>query len=324
MILILSEHTDLTTNEVIDWLVFYNAKYLRLNAEEGSISNFDLQKKTFKIKTKNTIINSNDIKSFWYRRGGLSFNFSSYKSNSTALESYINGYLNKEYYFLQESVYKELKKKNYINSDLDNRINKLHVLLKAKESGLTIPISSICSTKKEIIEFFQKNDLSEIITKSINNGVSFWNDNINIEEYTSLIKFSDIRNVCNNFFPTLIQEKLEKKYEIRTFFLLDKTYSVAVFSQSNSNTIIDCRRTNIDKPHRVVPFQLPNEIINKLIQLMKNLELNSGSIDFIYTPNKGFVFLEINPIGQFAQVSYPANYYLEKEVANKLIKFNNE
>lgn len=324
MILILSEHMDLTTNEVISWLLFYNAKFIRINEKEGSITNFDLNKKTFKIKTKNTIINSNNIKSFWYRRGGLTFNFLSYKSNSTTLESYINGYLNKEYYFLQESVYRELKKKNYINSDLDNRINKLHVLLKAKESGLTIPISLIGSTKKEIVEFLQKNDLSEVITKSINNGISFWNDNINVEEYTSLIKLSDIENVCNDFFPTLIQEKLEKRYEIRTFFLLDKTYSVAVFSQSNPNTIIDGRRANIDKPHRVVPFQLPNEIINKLIKLMKNLELNSGSIDFIYTPNKGFVFLEINPIGQFAQVSHPANYYLEKVVANELIKFNNE
>ena len=52
---------------------------------------------------------------------------------------------------------------------------------------------------------------------------------------------------------------------------------------------------------------------------MDNLDLNSGSIDIILTPDNKYVFLEVNPVGQFEQVSFPCNYGLFKEVAEYLI-----
>ena len=51
---------------------------------------------------------------------------------------------------------------------------------------------------------------------------------------------------------------------------------------------------------------------------MDNLKLNSGSIDLVYTKDEDYYFLEVNPVGQFAMVSEPCNYYLEKIVAQKL------
>ncbi len=35
----------------------------------------------------------------------------------------------------------------------------------------------------------------------------------------------------------------------------------------------------------------------------------------ILTPEGKYVFLEINPEGQFGMVSHPCNYYLERELA---------
>jgi len=46
--------------------------------------------------------------------------------------------------------------------------------------------------------------------------------------------------------------------------------------------------------------------------------LNSGSIDILVTPNNEYVFLEVNPVGQFGMVSQPCNYYLEKRIAERL------
>ena len=48
---------------------------------------------------------------------------------------------------------------------------------------------------------------------------------------------------------------------------------------------------------------------------MDQLNLDSGSIDIIYSTNKEYVFLEVNPIGQFGMVSSPCNYYIEKRIA---------
>jgi D-alanine-D-alanine ligase-like ATP-grasp enzyme len=53
----------------------------------------------------------------------------------------------------------------------------------------------------------------------------------------------------------------------------------------------------------------------KLKKLMKELQLVSGSFDIIVTKTGEYIFLEVNPIGQFSQVSIPCNYYLEKRIA---------
>jgi len=36
--------------------------------------------------------------------------------------------------------------------------------------------------------------------------------------------------------------------------------------------------------------------------------------------NGDFIFLEINPVGQFGMTSIPCNYFLEKKIAEHLIK----
>ena len=57
---------------------------------------------------------------------------------------------------------------------------------------------------------------------------------------------------------------------------------------------------------------------------MKNLKLDTGSIDMIVTLDGEYVFLEINPIGQFGMVSYHCNYHLEKRIAEYIIAKRNE
>jgi D-alanine-D-alanine ligase-like ATP-grasp enzyme len=52
---------------------------------------------------------------------------------------------------------------------------------------------------------------------------------------------------------------------------------------------------------------------------MQKLKLNTGSIDMIYTNDSKFIFLEVNPVGQFGMVSKPCNYNLEKKIALNII-----
>ena len=75
---------------------------------------------------------------------------------------------------------------------------------------------------------------------------------------------------------------------------------------------------------RVLPIDIPTEIIRKLKLLMKELYLESGSIDMIVTPDDEYVFLEVNPVGQYDYVGKRCNYQLDKEIALTLIKMNND
>ncbi|NJO92369.1 MAG: hypothetical protein HC831_27910 [Chloroflexia bacterium] len=69
----------------------------------------------------------------------------------------------------------------------------------------------------------------------------------------------------------------------------------------------------------MVPYKLPDEIKNKLIALMNEIELDTGSIDMIVDKKGKYIFLEVNPNGQYGLVSDTCNYYLEKEIADYLM-----
>ena len=94
---------------------------------------------------------------------------------------------------------------------------------------------------------------------------------------------------------------------------------MAIFSQQNGKTKIDFRNYDNKMPNRNVPYNLSQNVELKLIKFMNRIGLNSGSIDLILTPDDEYIFLEVNPVGQFGMVSYPCNYFLEREIAAILI-----
>jgi len=145
---------------------------------------------------------------------------------------------------------------------------------------------------------------------------------------TSLVEDKYIDNLNESFFPSLFQKNINKDFEIRTVYLEGNFYSMAIFSQANEKTKIDFRYYNTKQPNRVSAFNLPKEIECKLNDLMKDLNLNFGSLDLIVDNKGDYYFLEINPVGQFGMTSTPNNFQIEKEVAlilkNKHYEFTNQ
>lgn len=216
--------------------------------------------------------------------------------------------------------------KSYLNIKSENNINKIEVLYNALEVGLVVPKFSIIDNYKDLETFYFKNNKRIIIKDIMLDNINFiWNCkykiNINLKpkiiKYTDILKLKNINNDNKGFI--FIQEYIEKKIEIRIFYINKKLYSMAIFSQNNPKTQIDFRNYDYDKPNRLNPFKIPIEISNKIIKLMKKLKIICGSIDMIYTPKGEYVFLEVNPIGQFQWLSQNCNYYIEREIANHLI-----
>lgn len=117
---------------------------------------------------------------------------------------------------------------------------------------------------------------------------------------------------------SVFQEKLDKELEIRTFFLNGKCYSMAIFSQLDSQTSVDFRKYNLTTNNRNVPYQLSRMLEEKITKLMDELKLNTGSIDIIKTKDGRYVFLEVNPVGQYGMTSFPCNYHLDRKIAEYL------
>lgn len=58
----------------------------------------------------------------------------------------------------------------------------------------------------------------------------------------------------------------------------------------------------------------------KVRAFMKEAKLNIGCLDIIRDETGRYVFLEVNPLGQYLSESAKCNYYLEKNIAEWLIK----
>ena len=207
---------------------------------------------------------------------------------------------------------------SYFNSDM----NRVCVLQTAKKTGLKIPNFGVFNQKKDVEIFFYQH--SKIVNKPIWNGLFINKDNIQYLNYTSEFCKKDLALLPKLFAPSLFMEYIEKKYELRVFFLNGECSTMAILSQNDSKTKIDFRKYNIEKPNRNESYLLPENIKNKIVKLMDAFQLKTGSLDIIVTPDDNFVFLEINPIGQFLNVSHTCNYNLEKKIALFLSKLANE
>jgi glutathione synthase/RimK-type ligase-like ATP-grasp enzyme len=92
---------------------------------------------------------------------------------------------------------------------------------------------------------------------------------------------------------------------------------MAIFSQNDDQTKTDFRKYNNEKPNRNIRYSLPKDVEDKVQKLMQVLDLNCGSLDFIKSGDL-YYFLEVNPVGQFANVAYHCNYPLFKKIADYL------
>lgn len=321
MILISSITKDEATANIIDWLIYYNEKFIRIN--ETDILNIKVEinnkEESVSLYEKNKHINLCDINSYWYRRGNFQIK-NQLLPNKNSVTKIINNYVLDESEHLSMFLHDATNEIISINSYHDTYINKLCVLKKAKQLGIRIPDTLITSDKKDLKEFYQKHE--NIISKPIREGLSFILKNINYYLHTNKLTQKDIEDFPEKFSHMLFQNEVEKKYELRIFYLFGKFYASAIFSQNDPKTKIDFRNYNEDKPNRVVPYILPSILKKKLHKLLTSMKLNSGSLDIIVDKNDEYIFLEVNPIGQFAQVSKPCNYYLEKLIAQRLISYD--
>ncbi len=188
----------------------------------------------------------------------------------------------------------------------------------AKDEGINIPATIISNNKNDLLKF--KEEHTKIITKPLGEVITFETSNELFFTRTVLIDDGKLKEIDDYFFPSLFQEYIEKEIEIRSFYLEGNFYSMAIFSQLDTKTEVDFRNYNDGNPNRTVPINLPDSLKCKLTVLMEKLNLNTGSLDLILTPKGEFYFLEVNPVGQFGMTSYPCNYYLEKRIAESLIK----
>lgn len=309
MILIISADNDTVTDTICNWLLFQKKKFIRINSSQPIADiHFDFVHDLFYISVDQKKIDLYNITSVFYRNGNIIFEnffgeidedlqkffFSEFKS----IANFIS-------YFLEKTgakIYGNL---------LVKEVNKLQVLHIAKQLDFKIPETFIFSSHKNLA-FIDTNSRS-FITKAVSEMQPIINNDGLFLNYTKDIKFTDLKNKEQNLIPTIIQEKIQKKYELRVFFFENEVWAIATFDFCGDTDVRNMK--TMEKKY--IPFSLPEEIIEKILSLKNELSLNCGTIDLLKTENE-YYFLEVNPLGQFREVSYYGNYNIEKYIADLL------
>ncbi len=329
-VLIISSHLDDSTDKVIDWLIFYKVNFIRLNFHDNDKIkniNIDIPNNIFNFTifkdNKEILIDNREIISFWYRNGGINlcWSFDKQEPFYNEFKTGIDKYINAEAFILTDFIMFLLREENkYLGNYLKRRQNKLFNLVQAANCGLDIPKTLITSKRERVRDFKKKH--TKIINKPISEVFSTGNETEHYFSYVETTTDEHINYLNNESFPQLFQEQIDRKYELRIFFMNDKYFPIAIFNQTKET---DWRVNVVNKQFmRHVPYKLPVSIEDKLKLLMKKLKLNTGSIDMMVSNDNKYIFLEVNPVGQFAYVSKIGNYFIEKQIAEFLLNKKNK
>ena|SRR5579864_1464458 len=87
-----------------------------------------------------------------------------------------------------------------------------------------------------------------------------------------------------------------------------------VLSQVQENTSKDWRAADC----QLEPFSLPEQVEASLLRLMDNFDINFASLDMILSPEGEFVFLELNPNGQWLWLEMDLGFPLVATMADLL------
>ena len=137
--------------------------------------------------------------------------------------------------------------------------------------------------------------------------------------YTSLVDRRHLENLATiRQAPCLFQEHIPKALDLRVTVIGDQIFPVAIHSQGQEDAKIDWRQGKTARLKHEM-HQLPPEIAAQCFELLKSLQLVYGAIDLVLTPQGEYVFLEINPSGQFAWIEAFIKVPLVETLADLLV-----
>jgi hypothetical protein len=319
MILILSfSYFEQGTDPVVDWLLYYNVPFIRVCVEDLLTRSHECY---LDINSGRLLINGNDVteqvKVIFLRRfyRHLPFEPKEVLGDISRKIFYESNY---ELESLTSFLFTVFKSKIWFPEPSVANVNKLEITFIASRLGIPTPQSAIINNKKQLKDFFNSCN-GNVINKPINRLSYYTFGKYTYSTYTTKFTDQKIDSLPDTFFPSLFQEAVQGQYEVRVFFIDGEFYSVAAVS-SNKNRNIDIKRSFNTRELHWVPYELPIVIKTNICRLMNEINLITGSIDLIVNEKNEYIFIEVNPVGQYLAPSHQGNYYLEKIIAEWLVK----
>ena len=298
MILIVTNRLDYTADYLILELMRRGARYVRFNTEDFPLSAtvyWELRGAEVRasLRLRQSTVPFEEVRSVWYRRPTAGA-FGPDWVDGTARE-----------FALSESeaalggIWRTLDCFWISRPDrLREAEFKLKQLQVATGIGFTIPPTIVSNDPEAVREFWQ-NLGGNVVFKPLRSGRLERDGTLSLIYTNPVDRRSAAHFDRTRYAPVLLQGYVPKSREIRVTIIGTRVFAVSIDSQSQEQSRHDWRRAAVEQlPHE--PCLLPTDIEGRCIALVEALGLAFGAVDLVLTPAGEYVFLEINPNGQWA------------------------
>ena len=309
-ILLVTNQKDLTTDFLVRDLRDRGVEFYRLNTETSQFTisidpftnNIDISDSTSRIDLRN-------ISSAYFRRPGVP------RFASTA--SQYHEYLTREWGALLDSLYSSIGERWFSHPEsIFLAENKPKQIRLANQIGFNVP-ETIITTDLDMVKRFQR-DFS-VIAKPLRMGLLNGRDDREIV-YTSKVEWlTEDDRIPLSMCPVIFQRRIAKKVDVRVTVVGNRVFPCAIFSQETEETKLDWRRgSNPAIRHEI--FELPEETVNKCVEIVRSQNLRFGAIDLVLDARGELWFLECNPNGQWAWIETRTGLPIAAAIVDELIR----
>jgi glutathione synthase/RimK-type ligase-like ATP-grasp enzyme len=289
-------------------------RIIRLNTEDfvdNCRISFDGRSFHLLIKDSGRELWSDEIRSVWYRRP-KDFELSED-------DPYIRDYIIKQstaclrglYFCCHETAI-------WINPlpALHRSRNKLQQIQLAYEVGLNPPRTIVTNSWQDAVAFCSS--VEKVCIKSLDEPNFVLDGHI----YPFLTRIVEKREVLENResierCPTLFQEYIEKKFDIRVVVIGENIFAFEIHSQEHELSKYDFRGVAPELLAHV-PHELPAEVKQGIRHFMQRQGLIFSAFDFVLSKDGKYYFLENNPNGQWLWLELLTGVRLSESMLNLL------
>ena len=198
--------------------------------------------------------------------------------------------------------------------------NKQRQLRLAARAGLRAPRTLVTNDPVAARQFFAETD-GETVAKLLR-PISVSMDAVDAFVYTNRVREEDLASAETlRHCPMVFQELIPKACELRVAWVAGQIFAGALDASGTSRGQTDWRRVAAEECRWQVA-EVPAEIASGLHKLMSELGLVFGAVDLICTPTGEYVFLEVNPSGEWGMLERDLGLPISEAIAAALVSLD--
>lgn len=168
----------------------------------------------------------------------------------------------------------------------------------ARELGLETP-RTLTTNDPAAVKHFTTSCEGRVVAKMLS-SFAIHEEGLEKVVFTTPVASADLEDLEGlHLCPMTFQEMVPKQLELRITIVGDRIFAASIDPKLSDRASYDWRRDGVGLLEDWKPYQLPESVERKLLELMDFFGLNYGAIDVIVTPDNRHVFLEVNPVGEF-------------------------